>query len=431
VIGLAGCGGSGHTARQPPAHRSAAPALQAAVAPAPLARPRLTRSPALRHLQAVLVTTMRIAGPRTGALVVDLGSGATLFSLRAGVARPPASLEKLFTSVALLRLLGPAARLHTTVLATGRLSAGGVWRGNLYLRGDGDPTFGDGWYDHVYEAGQGATVTDLVDQLRRLGIRRLAGQIYGDASRFDSAPGGPATGGAPDTPDYGGELSALVFDHGASSARLSPPAFAAHELALTLRSQHVFALAAGRPARAPAAARTLASVSSPRLTSLLKLMDVPSDDLFADLLTKQLGYHFQGRGTLAAGAGEIQQAIAGGYGLRPRILDGSGLDKSDRTSPAQVVSLLRQVQAGPLGRLVDSALPVTGVSGTVQGIGAGTPARGRCSAKTGTLNYVSNLAGVCRTRSGRRLAFAIFLDGPPNWQAYPLLGRMVGAIAGY
>jgi D-alanyl-D-alanine carboxypeptidase/D-alanyl-D-alanine-endopeptidase (penicillin-binding protein 4) len=48
--------------------------------------------------------------------------------------------------------------------------------------------------------------------------------------------------------------------------------------------------------------------------------------------------------------------------------------------------------------------------------GTGTLARRlrglRCSAKTGTLDGVSNLAGSCRTRRGRTVTFAVMADRP-------------------
>lgn len=388
------------------------------------------RSPALRHLQALLVRAERKAGHHTGFLVYDLTTRRTLFEVRPTVARAPASVAKIFTTVALLRLLGPDARLHTAVLGSGHLGPGGVWHGDLYLRGDGDPTFGDGGFIRAWEDGRGATVSTLVAQLRRHGIRQVTGRVYGDGSRFDDVPGGPITGGAPDIPDYGGELSALTFDHGATGRRLSPPAFAARQLARSLRAAHIRVRAATRPARTPAGARHLASVASPPLRVLLALMDVPSDDLFADLLTKQLGRRYLGRGTLWAGSREILAALRS-YHVAPRLSDGSGLDPADRTTPAQVISLIRQVWPTRVGHLLAASLPVVGETGTVAEIGLHSPARGRCLAKTGTLATVTNLAGVCRARGGDRLAFALFIDGPFNWQAFPILGRMVGAIAGY
>lgn len=388
------------------------------------------RSPALRHLQALLVRAMRRAGKRTGFLVYDLTTGRTLFTVRAGVARAPASVAKLYTSVALLRLLGPRTRLHTDLLGTGHLSPGGVWHGDLYLRGDGDPTFGEAQFDRVWDGGHGALVSTLVAQLRRRGIRRVSGRVYGDGSRFDAWPAGPFTHGQPDVPDYGGEMSALTFDHGATARGLSPPAYAARQLVRTMRGWHIRARAARSSRTTPPHARRLATTGSPPLLVLLKLMDVPSDDLFADLLTKQLGYRLAGKGTLAAGAREIGRALDA-YDLAPRLHDGSGLDPADRTTPAQVISLLRQIWSRPVGRMLDESLPVIGESGTVQGIGVHTPAQGHCVAKTGSLNSVTNLAGVCAARGGDQVAFALFIDGPANWRAFPILGRMVAAIAAY
>ncbi|HWD65404.1 MAG TPA: D-alanyl-D-alanine carboxypeptidase [Solirubrobacteraceae bacterium] len=384
----------------------------------------------LRHLQATLVRAERKAGSRTGFLVYDLTTRRTLFTQRATVARSPASVAKIFTTIGLLERLGPNLRLHTTVLGTGHLSRGDVWHGNLYLRGDGDPTFGDGGFIRNWDEGYGAQVATLVAQLRRARIRRVTGRLYGDGSRFDDQPGGPFTGGAPDVPDYGGEMSALTFDHGATGKNLSPPAYAARQLARTMRAAHIRVRAAPHPTRTPRRARHLAVVTSPPLSTLLKLMDVPSDDLFADLLTKQLGYRLLGQGTLSAGSREIVAALAR-YHVAPRLEDGSGLAPADRTTPAQVVSLLRQVWPKAIGHMLEAALPVVGVSGTVAGMAVHTRAQGRCVAKTGTLATVTNLAGVCASRNGQQIGFVLFIDGPYNWQAIPILSRMVGAIAAY
>jgi D-alanyl-D-alanine carboxypeptidase/D-alanyl-D-alanine-endopeptidase (penicillin-binding protein 4) len=160
-------------------------------------------------------------------------------------------------------------------------------------------------------------------------------------------------------------------------------------------------------------------------------MDVPSDDLIADMLAKQLGARLAAEGTLAAGASEITQAIAHDYGLHPTIFDGSGLDRDDRTTPAQVVTLLRRVSGTPTGALLYAALPVVGRTGTVEEIGVRTPAANHCVAKTGTLNNVTNLAGYCHARGGSTLAFALMIDGPANYQAVPMLSRVVAAIARY
>src|SRR5205085_11641117 len=111
------------------------------------------------ELTALLRHELGLAGPGSGAYIYDLTTDAPVFALRAPVGRPPASVEKLFTSVALLNELGPHAQLHTTILGSGSLGARGVWRGNLYLRGGGDPTLGSAAFNRVWLHGEGATLS--------------------------------------------------------------------------------------------------------------------------------------------------------------------------------------------------------------------------------------------------------------------------------
>lgn len=411
---------AGRHSRQRPRAR---PEIQIGGASAP-------RTVADDRLRASLEKALEPAGPQSGALVYDLGSHAALFALRAAVKRPPASLEKLYTTVAVMRLLGPDARLHTSVLGIGHL-VGGVWQGNLYLRGGGDPTFGDPTFNRVWEQGYGPTASQLVAQLARRGIRRVTGSVFADESLFDRRRGGLMTAYAADVPDFGGQLSALTYDHGSALAKLSPARFAVKELVLTLRGSHIGAKAAEHPATAPRRARLLAIVDSPPMSAMTRLMDVSSDDLFAELFTKQLGVLFGRGGTISAGARVIRETIAVSYGLHPTILDGSGLSRANRSSPLEVVDLLREVWRTPVGGELAASLPTVGVNGTVQTIGLKTAAKARCIAKTGTLDNVTNLAGYCRSRSGHPLAFALFVDGPPNYTATVLESRMIGAIARY
>ncbi len=428
VLAAGGCGGGGGASQSaagrgkltPPQPSDASVSGAAPVAP----------SPSLRRLRRTLDREFARAGPASGGSVYDLSDESQLFSLRQGISRPPASVEKLYTTFASLDLLGPHARLRTTVLGRGQLGAGGVWHGNLYLQGGGDPTLGDRSFNRTYERGEGPTLGELARQLAADGIRHVTGRVIGDESLFGAERGGPSTRLAPDVGDFGGELSALTFDHGATMGSLSPGAFAARQLTRTMSAMGIHAAAATRTARAPEPARRLAVVSSPSLASLLSLMDVPSDDLFAEMLTEQLGARFGGRGTIAAGATVISHALQD-YGLHPRVVDGSGLSRDDRSSPEEIVRLLKAVWRTQVGDVLAASLPVVGVSGTVQSIADGTAAQGRCVAKTGTLDDVTNLAGYCRDAHHRTLAFALFVDGPENSGALQLIGHMVGAIARY
>jgi serine-type D-Ala-D-Ala carboxypeptidase/endopeptidase (penicillin-binding protein 4) len=412
--------------------RTTAPARSQLPTPPPLTaagrRPPVTEAEV--HLQQALTKNLRAGGPVAGALVYDLTAKSELFGLHPTVGRPPASVEKLWTTAAVLDKLGPDTRLHTTVLGTGSLR-NGVWHGNLYLRGGGDPTFGDQSFNHYWNQGYGPTPNQLVGQLRAHGIHRVTGQVYADESLFDRRRGGLMTNYAKDIPDFGGQLSALTFDHGTALKHYSPATFAVHQFVLTMRGAGIQAQAAPHDAKAPDNARLLAIVSSPPMSVMLRLMDVPSDDLFAELLTKQLGVLFGRGGTISDGARVISQTIADTYGLHPRILDGSGLSRDDRSSPLDIVDLLRELWGTRVGRQLAGALPTVGKEGTVIGIGVKTPAAGDCIAKTGTLNQVTNLAGYCRTRDHHMLAFAFFIDGPWNGDADVLESRMIGDAAGY
>jgi D-alanyl-D-alanine carboxypeptidase/D-alanyl-D-alanine-endopeptidase (penicillin-binding protein 4) len=391
---------------------------------------RVPVSAAEAGLQTALTKQMRLAGPASGALVYDVDRRSELFGLRPTVKRPPASVEKLWTTTALMNKLGPDARLHTTVLGTGSLRHG-VWHGNLYLRGGGDPTFGDPTFNKVWEQGYGPTANQLVDQLLAHGIHRVTGRVIGDESLFDRRRGGMLTKLMVDVPDFGGQLSALTYDHGTTARRYDPATFAARELALTMRASHVAVRASTHAGRTPARAHLLALVSSPPMATMTRLMDVPSDDLFAEMFTKQLGVLFGRGGSIAAGARVIAQTIAATYDLHPKIVDGSGLSRDDRSSPLEIVDLLRDVWRTRAGDELTASLPTVGVDGTVKTIGVRTAAQGRCVAKTGTLNYVTNLAGYCHSRTGKTIAFALFVDGPDNGTAILLESKMIAAIARY
>jgi D-alanyl-D-alanine carboxypeptidase/D-alanyl-D-alanine-endopeptidase (penicillin-binding protein 4) len=438
TLALGGCGSSSPNAATTAASlrvavHGHAPRGAPAGKPTAHQRPRAVVDPGLTSLRQTLQQALRGAGPASGMAVEDLTAHRMLFTVRANTGRPPASVEKLYTTTAVLRLLGPDATLQTQVLGTGDLGPRGIWHGNLYFKGGGDPTLGDGAFNQSYYGGYGPTGSQIAEQLYQHGIRRVTGQLYGDESLFDTKRGGLSTDYRPDLPDLGGELSALSYDHGSVTRVSSSPAvFATQQLAAAMRTLHISVRASRKTVTTPITAVPLATVSSPPMRVMLKLMDVPSDDFFAETLAKQLGVRFGGGvGSIIAGAGVISDTIATDYGIDPLILDGSGLSHRDRSTPSQVVTLLRELWQTPAGEMLDASLPVLGVSGTVAGIGLKTAAAGHCTAKTGTLNNITNLAGYCRTKGGHTLAFAFFIDGPPNAVALVVEGQMVADVARY
>ena len=199
--------------------------------------------PALRALQRALTQSAGSMGTSSGAYVVDLDTGQTLFAEAPGTGRLPASLEKIYTTSTALLRLGPTQTFTTSVLGVGSTDPAGVWNGTLYLRGGGDPTLGSVGFDHAWY-GTGTTMHNLIGSLLKVtGITGVAGRIVGDESYFDSARGTPATGYGRSS-DVEGELSALAYDRGfanlhGTAFQPRPALFAAQALAGGLRAAGV------------------------------------------------------------------------------------------------------------------------------------------------------------------------------------------------
>lgn len=366
---------------------SAAPVANAG--PTPLAR-KLSKALSVPH----------VAKSRTGALAVDLATGRPVYAHNLGLPLIPASNEKLAVTYACLLALGPSFRFATDALGEGELD-GSLWRGDLVLKGYGDPMLST------------LDLLKLASQLHSQGIRRVSGQIVGDESFFDAKRMAPGW-----KPWYfineSAPLSALTVDRARYRGRITrDPALAA---ALSFRAALVRAgiSVAGRAMTGTADpdAVPLATTESVPLEQILRFTNHESDNFTAEILLKQLGAGFALQGTTAAGAEVVyrllveQQVPVAGV----RIVDGSGLSRLDRLTAASVVGMLQSSWLDQdLREILISSLPVAGRSGTLGRRMRGTSAAGRVRAKTGTLSVASALSGYVR----RRYAFSIIQNGSP------------------
>jgi D-alanyl-D-alanine carboxypeptidase/D-alanyl-D-alanine-endopeptidase (penicillin-binding protein 4) len=350
------------------------------------------------HLAGALASP-RIEPRASAAMAVDLTTGQVVFSRHPDLPLEPASNEKLCVTYGALVELGLSYRFRTEVLGEGR-QVGSVWRGRLVLKGYGDPSL---------------TSLDLIrlaNLLQRQGIRRVTGHIVGDASWFDARM--LATGWLPsfvgvDSPP----LSALVVDRARRHGRLvaDPPLAAAALFDQILRARGIDARDAVT-GRAGSAAVTLAAVHSKPLPELLERMDRVSDNFIAELVLKAIGAEAIGNGSTAAGAAVVRRDLeAAGVPLAGvRVVDGSGLSRSDRVTARELVALLSLIWSTPsLREITLAALPVAGETGTLKHRMEYRPARSRVHAKTGTTNVASALSGYV----GGRYAFAVLANGHP------------------
>jgi serine-type D-Ala-D-Ala carboxypeptidase/endopeptidase (penicillin-binding protein 4) len=407
---------------------SLAPLLAAALmaaAPAPTAG-------AATPLARSLARAMRGAGSGSGAYVVNASTGVRVFSLRAGAPRILASNTKLFTSSAALARFGVAGTLGTEVRGNGALAGKGVFDGDLYLRGGGDPTFGTRRFERGAFGGGPATVEALAEGLKSAGIERVNGRVFGDESRFDSRRGTPASRWR--TSVEVGPLSALSLNRGLANTRGfgfqgNPPLFAASRLKAALKRRGVRVSGSPTVGPTPFEGEVLASVDSPPMARIVRIMNKPSDNYFAEMLLKDVGLQAFGRGTTRGGA-RAAAGFARRLGAGVRLSDGSGLSRGDRASPSAIVRLLLAMQKRREFPAFYASLPIAGRDGTLVHRMRRGPARGRCRAKTGTLSNVSALSGYCLARSGETYVFSFLMNGVSPYRARAIQDRMSQAIAG-
>jgi D-alanyl-D-alanine carboxypeptidase/D-alanyl-D-alanine-endopeptidase (penicillin-binding protein 4) len=379
--------------------RRLGPCLATAVAFLALAAPAQAAAPGLKARLANALAVPNVDPARTAALAVDLRTGEVVFERNAQLSLVPASNQKLPVAYAALQRLGPGYRFQTEVVGTGAL-VGDVWNGDLWLRGYGDPTL------------RTRDLDALADEIAAWGIRRVTGAVVADESWFDAvrtAPGWRASFFINES----APLSALIVSRGWYRGRTSrSPALAAGSLfRQALEAKGVRVAKKTRRGVLAATGLPLAQDLSEPLAKIVRWMGRESDNFVAEMLVKQLGALYGDRGTTAAGARIVREALAeAGVPLAGvRVADGSGLSHLDRLTATAVVRLLEAGASGEVRDAFLASLAVAGVDGTLEDRLESRPARGRVIAKTGTTRLASALSGFVRDR----YVFAVLQNGSP------------------
>jgi len=159
--------------------------------------------------------TKTFEGAFWGVHIVNLRTGTVLYSKNADRNFVPASNVKLLTSAAALEQLGPDYRYRTTVYADGPIEDGTL-KGNLIVRGAGDPTIGG------YEQREDPTqiFRQWADSLRARGITHIAGNVVGDDRRIDETPLGKGWSWSDISYAYAAEIGGLVFNENTINLRV-------------------------------------------------------------------------------------------------------------------------------------------------------------------------------------------------------------------
>lgn len=370
-------------------------------------------------LQARVAAQVRASGVAgsTSVVVWDHNAQKILYRSRDTVPVAPASNQKLLTSAAALGQLGPGYRFTTKVVATGKLSANGVLRGNLILVGGGDPTLSTRSFAKRNLDGWGANIDLLTYAVRGAGIKVVTGRVIADESFLDSqryVKAWPRSYRYNETTALGGLTLNQSYGRncrcGSSSRR--PAVQAATTYRKMLIARGITIRGGVGLGRAPSYAWDVGHVESPPLTLILRFMNRHSDNFTAEILLKDLGRIAAGpgRGSTATGAYVATRALQR-LGVRTngvRIVDGSGLAASNRVTARFVSDLLNiGVQNRTIGGSWWNSFAVSGGTGTLRRRMNHAPYRGRVRGKTGTLRVASALSGYSTRPGGRQYGFVV------------------------
>lgn len=363
-----------------------------------------------------------------GVLDADLGGDGTCFLVNGGstllASHNPdspligASTQKVLVAAATLAILGPDSHYQTKAVAPAAPADGMVER--LFLVGGGDPVLSTNEYrDYLESQGKtkGAVTTSLealADSIVAAGVRQIPGGVVGDDSRYDEQRWIPSWKSTYRTDGEVGPLGALTVNDGFrqwTPRKISvddPGLYAANELTRLLTDRGVQVGPASRGVAPPDAA-AIASVESAPLSAVVASMLSSSDNLSAELFTKELGVRVSQQGSTLAGItaikGKLRElGIPVDNGLT--LIDGSGLDRGNRVTCRILVAALGLGDQPGMRTLWDG-LPVAGVSGTLFDELNDTKLAGQMRGKTGSLDGVSGLLGMVDL--GRSVRFA-FLD---------------------
>lgn len=126
---------------------------------------------------------------------------------------------------------------------------------------------------------------------------------------------------------------------------------------------------------------TLATLSSPPLSEILKALMKPSQNQIAEMLFHTVALESTGVGSSDSGRVVVERQIANWGVAVPTeavVRDGSGLARYDYISPRTVVRILDAMHRSPNFKVYYDALPIGGVDGTIRNRMRGRPLRTTC-----------------------------------------------------
>ena len=391
-------------------------------------------------------------------------AGDTLACLNPGKCMVPASNMKLVTTAGAYLKLGRDYRF-TTTLATDGTVQDSILRGNLYIRGGGDPLIGN-LFDYLPE--EDIPFGKWRKVLEANGIRRIEGDIVGDGSYFsgelshtdwstedvrskdgvvpsgltwrgkmgDSIPDGPLAAAThfrrwlvQNGIAVNGSACELVAGGAVYESFLSGPVRGGSGVNDT-------------PATVSADSLTvLGTAQSATLNYIASIANHQSDNFCAETLLKAIGKANNGSDDYETALDALHRSLSplglAGPSAKMRFADGSGLSRKNYLSPEFMVSLLRGMARTRYYNDYLNSLPRPGrKEGTLQTRLPKAPAsvKNRIYMKSGSMNGVRCFSGYILPSDGnprKTIAFSVMVNNYVGRQSQlaPVLDDLILKLA--
>ena len=392
----------------------------------------------------------------------------------------PASLSKIVTASALYDYFAPFHRFETLFLANQPLTKEGVFKGNLYLKGGGDPSF-------VSE-----TMWNLVNHLKRTGIQQVQGDLIVDESLF---PAQKSRKMFSLDRSYNSPLSALSFNwnsiniyirpglenqkanirvepqtsylhvdnrtstqKGRKSVRFSrkssrngrdvlyikgrvpihssefvayrnisnPALFTGYNAIEFLKQAGIQIFGEVKKGEAPKGSEVVARVQGQTVFQIVQGMMKYSNNFIANMMTIQLSLLHSKKASVDEGLVWIRKFLDQKGFKGYQFVEPAGLSRRNKMTPQQIFQVLVDDLKSPYSYEKLASYPLANGEGTLRKrFKKAKPFSVR--AKTGRLSGVDGLAGYVTNQKGERRVFVFIYNGNPRkqMQARHLFDRLV------